>query len=267
MPDSLTTALLGRDPAALHDNVSFAPALTLARIVGRTAVAESLEAYARCLGAAEPDLRLHDEQLEALVFTGTIDGHTIQVMAIVSRDPSGLIARIDMYGRPWPYMALLRERLARVRPVLTDATLGDQPYVPDGPGSGRIDPPPVPPLAADVSFYSPVLTAVATGKEINERILAAAGQVYGEQTFRAVLEVEGRPAIAAVFDGLVDGNALQLVAMFGLNERSEINEIRIFSRPWPVTAHFRAEMYELLNEALGPEFWQGPDPRAPISDQ
>jgi hypothetical protein len=263
MPDTLTNALLGADPGALHPDVSFAPPLTLARIIGAQAVAESLDAYARCLGATEPDLRLRDEQLEALVFSGTIDGHALQVMAIVSRDERGLITTIDMYGRPWPYMALLRARLAGVRPSLTEAALGDRLYVPDGPGSGWIDAPPVPPLAADVSFHSPVLTAVATGKEINARILAAASEVYGEQRFRAVLEVQGRPAIAAVFDGLVDGNVLQLVAMFGLNERSEIDEIRIFSRPWPVTAHFRSEMYELLRDVLGPEFWQGPDPREP----
>jgi hypothetical protein len=265
MPDSLITALLGRDPAALHENVSFAPPLTLARIVGRAPVSESLDAYARCLGATEADLRLHDEQFAARVLTGTIDGHTMQVMAIVSRDERGLIAAIDMYGRPWPYMALLRDRLAGVRPSLTAAALGDQLYVPDGPGNGWIDAPPVPPLAADVSFHSPVLTAVATGKEINERILAAASQVYGEQKFRAVLEVEEHPAIAAVFDGLVDGNALQLVAMFGLNERSEINEIRIFSRPWPVTTHFRSEMYELLKDVLGPSSGRVPTHGSPRS--
>jgi hypothetical protein len=92
-------------------------------------------------------------------------------------------------------------------------------------------PPPIPPLADDMSFHSPVLTAVATGKEINQRILRAASQVYGEQKFRAVLEAEGRPAIAGVFDGVADGHTLQLVAMFGLNDRSEINEIRIFSGP------------------------------------
>jgi hypothetical protein len=118
-----------------------------------------------------------------------------------------------------------------------------------------------------MSFHSPVLTAVATGKEINQRILRAASQVYGEQKFRAVLEAEGRPAIAGVFDGVADGHTLQLVAMFGLNDRSEINEIRIFSGPGRSPRTFRAEMYEILKDVLGPEFWQGPDPRTPVPSQ
>ena len=122
----------------------------------------------------------------------------------------------------------------------------------------------MPPLADDVAFHSPLLTATATGREANERILQAAGDVYGAQRFRAVLQVDGRPAIAAVFDGTVAGNVLQLVALFGLDGHGAVQEIRIFSRPWPVTHGFRAGMYELLKDTLGPEFWQGPDPHAPL---
>lgn len=264
MSDSLTQALLGKDPAALRTDVSFAPPLTLARIEGRTAVAESLDAYARALGATDGDLTFYNEELVAAIFTGQVDGHTAQTFGVVARDENGLISRIDMYGRPWPYMSLVRDRLVGIRPSLTDATVSDELYVPAGPGGAYIDTPPVPPLAGDVSFFSPLLTAVATGREINERILQAASEIYGEQRFRAVLEADGRPAIAGIFDGLVDGNALQLVAVFGLNDSSEINEIRIFSRPWPITARFRTGMYELLKDVLGPEFWQGPDPMNPL---
>jgi hypothetical protein len=267
MADSFIQALLGRNSSGLRSDVSFAPPLTLPRIAGRTPVSDALAAYARALGATEADAALTDGRLDGAVFTGNVDGHTAQVLVVAERDDAGLIARIDMYGRPWPYMALVRDHLKQVRPELTGAALGDQPYVPEGPGNGRIDAPQIPPLAADVAFYSPFLTAVATGRDLSQRILAAASQVYGEQAFRAVLEVADRPAVAGVFDGTVDGHTLQLVALFTLNADSEIAEIRIFSRPWPITAHFRAEMYELLKDALGPEFWQGPDPRAPISDQ
>jgi hypothetical protein len=111
--------------------------------------------------------------------------------------------------------------------------------VAEGPGTTSVDAPPVPPFAENISFHSPLLTAVATGKYANERILTAASQIYGEQHFRAILQVEGQPAIAAVFDGVVEGNVLQLVAIFTVNDKSELEEIRIFSRPWPVTAYFR----------------------------
>jgi hypothetical protein len=264
MPNSLTAALLGRNPDALSPDVSFATPLMLARITGRDAVTAALDAYARALDVSEADASMHDAELEGAIFTGTLDGHTVQLLSIIGRDREGAISRIDTYGRPWPFMALLRSRLSGMRPALTVIDLGDELYLPEGPGSTGMEPPPVPPLADDVSFYSPILTEVATGKEINERILAAASEVYGEQNFRSVLEVEDRPAIAAVFDGLVDGNTIQLVAMFGLNELSEINEIRIFSRPWPITHQFRVEMHERLKDVLGREFWQGPDPQAPL---
>ncbi len=53
---------------------------------------------------------------------------------------------------------------------------------------------------------------------------------------------------------------LQLVAIFTLNNQKEVSEIRVFSRPWPVTAYLRRCMFELLKDSLGPEYCQGPDP-------
>jgi hypothetical protein len=263
MTDTLIRVLLGAEPLALRDDVTLATPLTLARITGRDQVAAALRAYADVLGAADADLRLTGA-MEGAVFTTTIDGHTAQMLALVTRDDAGLVSAIHLYGRPWPYMALVRDQLDRSHPDLTDPDLGSVPYVPEGPGTGWIDAPPLPPLAADVAFYSPLLTAIARGKHVNERILQAAAQIYGEQKFRAVLQVVDRNAIAAVFDGVVEGNALQLVAIFGLNDQGEVDEIRIFSRPWPVTAYFRAGMYKLLNDILGPEYWQGPSPTAPL---
>lgn len=64
------------------------------------------------------------KQLEGAVSTTGVDGHTAQVLALATRDAAGLLATIDVYGRPWPYMALIRERLARVAPNLADPDLG-----------------------------------------------------------------------------------------------------------------------------------------------
>ena len=264
MSDLLIHAMLGKEPGALRPDVSLATPLTLPRIAGRDHVVNVLSAYADVLGATDADLRLHGEELEGAVFTTSIDGHTAQVLGLATHDEAGLIATIDMYGRPWPYMALVRDRLAKIEPDLADPDLGTVPYTADGPGTAWIEAPPIPPLAEDVAFHSPVLTATATGKHVNERILAAASEVYGTQNFRAVLQVDGQQAIAGVFDGVVSGNVLQLVAIFGLNDKSEISDIRIFSRPWPVTAYFRAQMYDLLADILGPEYWQGPNPKAPL---
>ena len=138
------------------------------------------------------------------------------------------------------------------------------PTSPRVPGTARSTPHSFRAFAHDVAFYSPFLTAVPVGPEISQRILATAGDIYGEQMFRAVLQAQGRAAVAGAFDGKVDGHTLQLVALFGLNQDSDIDEIRIFSRPWPITHQFRVQMYERLKDMLGPEYWQGPDPRAPI---
>jgi hypothetical protein len=74
-----------------------------------------------------------------------------------------------------------------------------------------------------------------------------------------VLQVEGQPGFAAVMDEVVKGNVLQLVEIFTLNAHGEVAEIRIFTRPWAVTADLRRGIHEHLDNFLGPEFWGGPD--------
>jgi hypothetical protein len=52
------------------------------------------------------------------------DGHTAQVVALATHDTEGLLATIDVYGRPWRYMGLIREWLMQVDPHLADPNLG-----------------------------------------------------------------------------------------------------------------------------------------------
>jgi hypothetical protein len=52
----------------------------------------------------------------------------------------------------------------------------------------------------------------------------------------------------------------EVLSYFGLNSGGEINDMRIYSRPWPVTALFRGEVFKLLRGVLGPKFWQGQHP-------
>lgn len=113
-------------------------------------------------------------------------------------------------------MALIREWIAKVDLNLADPDLGTSPYVSEGPGTSWTDAPAIPPLADDVIPFSPLLTAEPAGKSVNESTLIAASQCYSEQKYRAVLPVEGPPAIAAVFDEIVEGNVLQVVEIFTL---------------------------------------------------
>ncbi|HEY6397259.1 MAG TPA: hypothetical protein VIX82_07375 [Solirubrobacteraceae bacterium] len=263
MSDPLIAALLGHNAQALTHDVSLATPLTSSRITGRDAVVAALGAYEEVLGATDADLRLKGDELDGAVFTTTVDGHTAQIAALVTRDAAGLIATIHIYGRPWPYMALIRERLAEVDPDLADRELGTS--RPEGPGTSWTDPPAIPPLAEDVILFSPVLTGEPTGKAAIARILAAAAQTYRDPKFRAVLQIEGQPGFAAVMDEVVEGNVLQLVEIFTLNADGQVAEIRIFTRPWAVTADLRQGIHDHLDDFLGPEFWESPQQGAPLT--
>jgi hypothetical protein len=263
MSDQLIDALLGHDTQALADGVSLATALTSSPITGRDAVVAALGAYADVIGATDADLRLKGEELEGAVFTTTVEGHTAQIAALVTRDAAGLITTIHIYGRPWPYMALVRERLAEVDPNLADPEIGTAP--PEGPGALRIDPQAIPPLAEDVTFFSPVLTGQPKGQVAVARVLAAAFRSFSDPKFRAVLNVVDRRGVAVVLDAIVDGKVLQVIQIFMLNTHGEATEIRIFSRPWTLAAALRAAIYEHLDGFLGPEFWGGPNSPAKVA--
>jgi hypothetical protein len=266
MSDPLIAALLGQAPTALAEDVSLATPLKASRIFGREAVSAALGTYRDVLATPEATARLKGYELDGVVFSASVDGETAEIVALADYDAAGLITAIDVYGRPWPYMALLRDPIAKVDPDLADPSLGAGLYVPERPRPAPVDHPHIPPLARDVTLYSPILSGEPSGKALIERILEAADQSYRDLKVRAVLDVEGRSAFAIVIDEFVDDHVMQLVEIFALNTEGEVNEIRVFSRPWLVTAHFRKRMHALLTDVLGPELWQGPDLRVLLSE-
>ncbi|MFE6130049.1 hypothetical protein ACFQ6Q_17570 [Streptomyces sp. NPDC056437] len=264
MSDPLPAALLGQTPTALAEEVSLATPLKAPRISGRDAVSAALGTYRDLLAGPEVTVRLKGDAQNAVVYSGSIDGRSAEVVALATYDDAGLISAIDLYGRPWPFMARLRDAMAKVNPGLADPDLGTGPYVPEGPTPIWVDHPAVPPLAEDVILYSPILSEEPSGKAVVGPVLKAAAQSFSDLKVRAVLQPEGRSGFAVVIDELVDGHVQQLVEIFTLNAEGEVGEIRIFTRPWAVTAHFRKNMYVLLKDLLGPEFWEGPDPQGPL---
>jgi hypothetical protein len=257
MPDKLIETLLGEDPAALAENVKLATPLTASPVAGRDAVVAALNAYAEVFGATAADLRLTGDDLEGAIFTTTVEGEVAQVAMVVTHNDEGLVATIHMYGRPWPYMALVRERLAAIEPSLANAALDSEPL--DGPGTSWTDEPVIPPLAEDVTLNSPVLTGEPTGKDIVGAIFVAANETFHNPKFRAVLQIEGQAGFAAVMEEIVDGKLLQLIEMFTLNEVGEVAEITVFTRPWMVTTGLRKGIHDHLDGRLGPEYWGGPE--------
>lgn len=264
MSDQLNAALSGQDPAALAEHVSLATPVAAPRTAGRDPVAAALRTYQQALGSAEATARLKGDGVEGVVYSASPGGRLTEIVALARRDAAGLIGAVDVYGRPWPFVAALREAIADTDPALADPNLGAGLYAPDGPKPVWADHPAVPPLGQDVVLYSPILSEEPTGKAVVGPVLKAAAQSFNDLKVRAVLGIEGRSGFAVVIDEYVDGHVQQLVEMFTLSPEGEVAEIRIFTRPWLVTAHFRKKMYALLKDALGAEFWQGPDPRDPL---
>ncbi|MFF5480872.1 hypothetical protein ACFY5C_26535 [Streptomyces sp. NPDC012935] len=264
MSDQLNAALSGQAPTALAEDVSLATPLTAPRIAGPDAVAAALDTYQQALAAPEATVRLKGDGVEGVVYSASPGGRETEIAALARHNAAGLIATIDVYGRPWPFMAALREVIAKTDPTLADPSLGAGPYTPEGPTPIWVEHPAVPPLAQDVTLYSPILSEEPTGKGVVGPVLKAAAQSFSDLKVRAVLDIEGQSGFAVVIDEYVDGHVQQLVEMFTLNDAGEVGAIRIFTRPWLVTAHFRKNMYALLKETLGPEFWEGPDPEGPL---
>ncbi|MFB6933386.1 hypothetical protein [Streptomyces chartreusis] len=265
MSDQLNAALSGRAPTALAEDVSLATPLAAPRIAGRDAASAALGTYQQALGAPETTVRLKGDGVEGVVYSASPGGRETEIVALARHNATGLIDTIDVYGRPWPFMAALREVIEKTDPALADPSLGSEPYAPDGPTPVWVDHPAVPPLAQDVTLYSPILCEEPTGKAVVGPVLKAAAQSFSDLKVRAVLDIEGQSGFAVVIDEYVDGSHVQqLVEIFTLNDAGEVGAIRIFTRPWLVTAHFRKSMYALLKDTLGPEFWEGPDTVDPL---
>ena len=56
----------------------------------------------RSPGPAESSVPSLKGEVAGAAFTTSVDGHTAQVVALVTHEAAGLIATIDISGRPWP---------------------------------------------------------------------------------------------------------------------------------------------------------------------
>jgi hypothetical protein len=257
--DAVVSAALGERADAFQDTVSLATPLTLGRVVGRDRAVAIIRKLVDALGVRQPEYVAEDEERTIVTFLGLGQGREVGLMVVLSPGEDGRYRAVDMYARPYPFVALVREKLAADDELFrTDVDLST-PYVPSGPTESFLAPPPaLPDRSTDVAFHSPVLTETATGGDLVKIILGAVEEVSGPPHFRYAKRVGD--SIVVLYDARVHGHAWQLGAVFGLNGAGEINDMCIYSRPWPVSGLFRAEVYQLLRDTLGPEFWQGESP-------
>ena len=263
--DTVTQTVLGNRTDTLSESVSLATPLTLGRITGRAEAARTMQQIASAFGLETPEFIADGGDHTVVTFAGHAGGKDVGLLAVLTPGEGETYDAIDLYARPWPFVAMAREKLAAEHELFRADVDLSNPYVATGPTAGYLDaPPPVPGLAEDVAFHSPVLTWTAAGRDLVATVLKAVEATYGTPRFRAAFPVGN--SVVALYDGSVHGHVIQIGAIFTLNAAAEIADMRIYSRPWPVTALFRGEVYKLLRPVLGPEFWQGPPPLAALGE-
>ena len=101
-------------------------------------------------------------------------------------------------------------------------------------------------LADTVVFHSPVVHAPQVGKAITTRYLAAAFQVFFNETFRYVREVSGPRDAMLEFLVEIDGITVNGVDMIAWNDAGQITEFKVMLRPLKAVNLIHQKMAALL---------------------
>ncbi len=86
-------------------------------------------------------------------------------------------------------------------------------------------------LADDAVFHSPVVHKPQVGKAVTRLYLAAAFQVFGNDSFRYVRELKAEHDAILEFELEIDGIRINGVDMIRWNEQGQITEFKVMLRP------------------------------------
>jgi hypothetical protein len=86
-------------------------------------------------------------------------------------------------------------------------------------------------LADEATFFSPVVHTPQRGKAITQQYLAAAFQVFFNETFRYVRELRSERDAMLEFEVLIDGIAVNGVDMLRWNDSGQVTEFKVMLRP------------------------------------
>jgi len=101
-------------------------------------------------------------------------------------------------------------------------------------------------LADDAVFYSPVVHTPQVGKAITLQYLAAALQVFGNESFRYVREVAGDRDAVLEFQVEIDGISVNGIDMIKWNDDGKIVEFKVMIRPLKAINLVHQKMASLL---------------------
>ena len=101
-------------------------------------------------------------------------------------------------------------------------------------------------LADEVVFHSPVVHTPQVGKKITKLYLAAAFQVFFNESFRYVREIVGPRDAALEFQVEIDGIAVNGIDLIKWNDAGQIVEFKVMIRPLKAINLIHQKMAQLV---------------------
>jgi len=101
-------------------------------------------------------------------------------------------------------------------------------------------------LADEAVFHSPVVHTPQVGKPVTKKYLAAAFQVFFNDSFRYVRELQGDKDAVLEFEVKLDGITVNGVDMIKWNDAGKITEFKVMLRPLKAVNLIHQKMAEML---------------------
>jgi SnoaL-like domain len=101
-------------------------------------------------------------------------------------------------------------------------------------------------LAEETVFHSPVVHTPQVGKPITKKYLAAAFEVFFNDSFRYVRELQGERDAVLEFEVKLDGITINGVDMIKWNDAGKITEFKVMLRPLKAVNLIHQKMAEVL---------------------
>ena len=103
-------------------------------------------------------------------------------------------------------------------------------------------------LADEVVFHSPVVHTPQAGKQLTRLYLAAAFQVFFNESFRYVREIAGPRDAALEFQVEIDGIAVNGIDLIKWNDAGQIVEFKVMIRPLKAINLIHQKMAAMLQK-------------------
>jgi hypothetical protein len=101
-------------------------------------------------------------------------------------------------------------------------------------------------LAEDAVFHSPVVHKPQVGKALAKMYLAAAFQVFGNETFRYVRELRSEHDAVLEFELEIDGIRINGVDMIRWNDQGQVTDFKVMLRPLKAVNLIHEKMAAML---------------------